>query len=77
MTCFSFICAGNDSALDVNADGEISFEDLDRNGNGRIDGPETQDIAWIKASVALQGDPEKTFETVEEVKNFLEYGGGE
>lgn len=74
---FSFSCVGNDTALDANADGETSFEELDRNSDGRIDGPETQDITWIKASVALQADPEKTLETVEEVKNFLEYDGGE
>jgi prepilin-type N-terminal cleavage/methylation domain-containing protein len=70
---FSFSCSGSDTTLDVNADGKISFEELDRNSDGKIDGPETQDIAWIKASVSFQTNPEKTIETIEEVKNNLEY----
>ena len=74
---FSFSCAGSDTALDANADGEVSFEELDGNHDGRIDGPETQNITWIKAAVSLRGNPAKTFETVEEVKNFLEYDEGE
>ena len=73
---FSFTCAGSDTALDANGDGEVGFEELDENRDGRINGPETQNIAWIKAAVSLRGNPEKTFETVEEVKNFLEYDDG-
>jgi prepilin-type N-terminal cleavage/methylation domain-containing protein len=73
---FSFTCAGSDTTLDANGDGEISFEEIDENRDGKVDGPESQNITWIKAVVTLRGNPEKTFETVEEVKNILEYDGG-
>ena len=73
---FSFICSGNDSLLDMNGDGEIGFSELDRDGNGRIEGFETQSIAWITATLDLAADGEKSLEIVEEVKNNHLYDEG-
>jgi prepilin-type N-terminal cleavage/methylation domain-containing protein len=66
---FSFTCSGNDSLLDMNGDQEVGFSELDRDGNGRIEGFEAQSIAWIKATLDLKADGEKTLEIVEEAKN--------
>jgi prepilin-type N-terminal cleavage/methylation domain-containing protein len=66
---FSFTCSGNDSLLDMNGDQEVGFSELDRDGNGRIEEFEAQSIAWIKATLDLKADGEKTLEIVEEAKN--------
>ncbi|MCU0608682.1 MAG: prepilin-type N-terminal cleavage/methylation domain-containing protein [Chitinispirillaceae bacterium] len=70
---FSFTCAGNDSLLDRNADGEVGYRELDQNGNGRIDGPETGDIAWVTASLTLPSASHKAFSIVAAMKNNVRY----
>lgn len=66
---FSFTCGGNDSLLDMNDDHEVGFSELDRDGNGRIEAFEAQSIAWIKATLAIKADRDKSLEIVEEAKN--------
>jgi hypothetical protein len=68
---FSLTCGGNDSLLDINGDNEVGFNELDSDGDNRISGSETQSIAWIKATLSLTVEPDKSLETVERVKNNL------
>jgi prepilin-type N-terminal cleavage/methylation domain-containing protein len=72
---FSFTCSGSDSLLDVNGDREIVMNELDLDGNGRIEGYEAQSISRIKATltIAMKDNQEKTLEIVEEAKNNLLY----
>jgi prepilin-type N-terminal cleavage/methylation domain-containing protein len=71
---FSFDCSGSDSLLDGNNDHDVSFNELDLNGDGKIDGSETAGIAVITAALCTRpgGD---TLAAVEAVKNNLEYDG--
>jgi type II secretory pathway pseudopilin PulG len=73
----SFTALGNDSLLDINNDREVEFSELDLNSDGRIDGPETENIALIKVSLSLHKDSDDSLSTVEAVKNNLEYTDGQ
>jgi prepilin-type N-terminal cleavage/methylation domain-containing protein len=73
---FSFTCGGNDSLLDMNGDHEVGFSELDRDGNGRIEAFEAQSITWIKATLVLNAETEKSLEIVETAKNNHLYDEG-
>jgi prepilin-type N-terminal cleavage/methylation domain-containing protein len=73
---FSFGCSGTDSLLDMNGDHEVGFSELDRDGNGRIESFEAGSIGWIKATLDLKADGEKSLEIVEEAKNNHLYDEG-
>jgi hypothetical protein len=66
---FSFDCMGNDSLLDVNADGVVDFHELDLDGDGTITGKEAESIAWIRASVTPRQGGDDMLYIVEAVKN--------
>jgi prepilin-type N-terminal cleavage/methylation domain-containing protein len=70
---FSFTCFGNDTLLDLDGDRTVSFNELDLNGDGRIEGPETQNVKVIRAELGAKEGMEETLAIVETVKNNLSY----
>jgi prepilin-type N-terminal cleavage/methylation domain-containing protein len=74
---FAFTALGNDSLLDVNGDHEVTMNELDLNGNNRIDGFETENIAWIRVALKCKADAPDSLVAVEAVKNNLECSEGE
>ena len=73
---FSFTCGGSDSLLDSNGDREVGFDELDRDGNGRIEALEAQSITWINATLVWNAEKEKSLEIVEAAKNNHMYDEG-
>jgi prepilin-type N-terminal cleavage/methylation domain-containing protein len=73
----SFTGLGNDSLLDINGDHEVDFSELDLNGNNRIEGRETENLAWIRVALCLNAEAGDSLCAVEAVKNNLEYAEGE
>ncbi|MBN2036357.1 MAG: prepilin-type N-terminal cleavage/methylation domain-containing protein [Chitinispirillaceae bacterium] len=74
---FTFDCRGSDSLLDIDADNNVSFRELDLDASGAIEGSETRAIAWIQATIVLKKDPEQALTVVESVKNAVQGEDGE
>lgn len=77
LAAFSFDCFGNDSLLDADNDGKVDFKELDFNSDGAIEGRETENIVWIKASIDIRAGADDTLSMIEAVKNNCEYDEGE
>jgi hypothetical protein len=68
---FSFTGFGNDSLLDVNGDGEVTFDEMDVDGDNKLTGAELEKLSWLRASLSLKPEDDETFATVESAKNNL------
>ena len=69
----SFTALGNDSLLDINGDHEVGFSELDLNSDGKLDGREIENVAWIRVALSVRGGTDDSLAAVEAVKNNLEY----
>ena len=63
----AFSCFGRDSLLDADYSGDVEMDELDLDGNGRIEGRETAAISRIQVSVSQSPDEDRTLCVVESI----------